>query len=299
VLAPLVLGRDVRSGVELQTALRRVKGNPFAKAGLDLAWWDLSAKMAGLPLWRQLGGGAPAVTVGADFGLMENVGALLAEVGKAAAAGFARVKLKFAPGWELDVVREVRRGFPELVLHVDCNSAYGLADIGLFRQLDKLGLAMIEQPLAHDDLLDHAALQEKLRTPICLDESITSPDAARNAIRLKACGWVNIKPGRVGGLTNALAIREICEKAGVPCWVGGMLESSVGAHHCLALATLPNMRYPSDIFPSERFYARDLGVPAVRLSAPSVITAPDVPGVGAEPDAEALESMLVEHCRIV
>src|SRR5205807_1968967 len=152
-----------------------------------------------------------------------------------------------------------RRAFPDTVFHVDCNSAYRLDDAPLFRALDEYHLAMIEQPLAHDDLIDHAALQRQIETPVCLDESITSPDKARKALDLGSCRYVNVKPGRVGGLTNAVAIHDLCRARGVGCWVGGMLDSAVGAAHCVALATLPGFTYPADIFPSSRFYVQDLG----------------------------------------
>jgi len=297
-LAPLVLGREVNSGGELQGLLAGVKGNPFAKAALDTAWWDLHARARGLPLWQALGGIQNPVYVGADFGVMETIDALLAEIEDAVRAGFRRVKLKFRPGWELEMVGAVRAAFPDTVFHVDCNSAYRLDALPMFKKLDRYGLAMIEQPLAHDDLVDHAALQAALETPICLDESITGPEAARKAIQIGACRWVNIKSGRVGGLTPAVEIHDVCRDAGVPCWVGGMLESALGAMHCLALATLPNITYPSDIFPSSRFYRNDLSRPAVALSGPSQMTAPMIPGAGAEPDPQRLEACVIERAVI-
>jgi o-succinylbenzoate synthase len=165
----------------------------------------------------------------------------------------------------------------------------------MFKQLDRYGLAMIEQPLTHDDLIDHATLQAQIGTPICLDESISSPAKARKAIQIQACRWINIKPGRVGGITNAVAIHNLCHQAAVPCWIGGMLESALGAAHCLALATLPNIRYPSDIFPSDRFYREDLGEPAMEHSAPGQFCASLKPGVGVEPNPSALKRMTLEH----
>jgi O-succinylbenzoate synthase len=297
-LAPLLLGREVGSGEELQRLLSPVKGNFFAKAALDLAWWDLFARGRGEPLWRALGGRNRTVDAGADFGVMESIGLLLETVAGAVRAGFKRVKLKFRPGWELEMVAAVRKEFPGTTFHVDCNSAYTLADAPMLRKLDQYGLAMIEQPLAHDDLLDHAELQRQLATPICLDESITSVDRARQALAIGACRWVNIKPGRVGGLTNALKIHDLCARSNVPCWVGGMLESAVGASHCLALATLPNIRYPSDIFPTDRFYTQDLAEPPMRLSGPSQFAAPMTPGAGAEPHPERLEQLSVESARL-
>ena len=294
-LAPNLIGKDLLTGVDLQKAMAHVKGNPFAKAALDLAWWDLHARIQGEPLWRIMGGARPDVDVGADFGVMESVDALLETMQAALAAGFKRVKLKFRPGWDMDMLTAVRQRFPDAVIHIDCNSAYTLADLPMFKQVDTFGLAMIEQPLMHDDILDHAALQAELTTPICLDESITSLDKTRQAIQVNACGWINIKPGRVGGLTNAIAIHDLSEQAGIPCWVGGMLESAVGASHCLALATLPNFTYPADVFPSERFYNPDLAEPPMALSAPSRMTASDSPGCGAEPDPARLELQTLEH----
>jgi len=282
----------------LQAHLAVFKGNYFAKAAFDLAWWDLDARLKGLPLWKAVGGVNPVVDVGADFGIMESIDLLLDTIGCALDAGYKRVKLKFRPGWELNMVEAVRNRFPDAVFHVDCNSAYSLDDAPMFKELDRFGLAMIEQPLAHDDLIDHATLQSRIDTPICLDESITSPDKARKAIAIGACGWVNIKPGRVGGITPALEIHDLCRDAGVPCWIGGMLESAVGAQHCLALATLPNVRYPSDIFPTDRFYRRDLGRPAMTHSAPSQFTADDRLGAGVEPDPEMLERCTLEKISI-
>ena len=298
-LAPLILGKDLRCGEDLQQALSPVKGNPFAKAALDLAWWDLFARNTGQPLYKALGGGRRTVDVGADFGIMESIDLLLKTIDTAVRAGFKRIKLKYRPGWELDMIAAVRKAFPSTVFHVDGNSAYTLADAKMLKRLDEFDLAMIEQPLMHDDLVDHATLQRQLRTPICLDESITSAAKARKAVELKACGWINIKPGRVGGLTNAKAIHDVCQNAGIPCWVGGMLESSLGAWHCAALATLPNFKYPNDIFPSDRFYKEDLSDPPVILSGPSQVTIPDVPGCGAEPNLKRLAAQTIEKtcCR--
>ncbi len=294
-LAPRLVGQDVTSGDRLQQLLATFKGNYFAKAGLDLAWWDLHARLLDVPLYQALGGERDTVAVGADFGVMETTDALLGKIREAVDAGFERVKLKFRPGWDLPMVRAVRRAFPDTVFHIDCNSGYRLADAPLFQELDEFRLAMIEQPLNHDDLLDHAALQRQLRTPVCLDESITSPDKARKALDLGACGYVNVKPGRVGGLTNAIAVHDLCRRRGIPCWVGGMLESAVGSAHCVALATLPNFTYPADIFPSSRFYQQDLAEPEVVLSAPSRVRAQPGPGIGTTPDPGRLERMTLEH----
>ncbi len=294
-LAPRVVGQHLASAAQLQERLALVKGNYFAKAGLDLAWWDLFAQHEGQPLYRLLGGSRDTVTVGADFGVNDSLEALLQQIGDAVRAGFQRVKLKFRPGWDLPMLQAVRGAFPDTVFHIDCNSAYRLEDAPLFAAVDEFQLAMIEQPLAHDDLLDHAALQKQVRTPVCLDESITSLDKARKAIALGACRVVNIKPGRVGGLTPAVAIHDLCRQHGIACWVGGMLESAVGAAHCIALATLPGFTYPADIFPSSRFYRQDLGEPAIELSGPSQVRALDRPGIGTAPQPERLSRRTLEH----
>jgi O-succinylbenzoate synthase len=297
-LAPRLVGEDVISGEDLQRRLAHVKGNYFAKAALDLAWWDLEARRRGQPLYRLLGGQRKGVDVGADFGIMESIDLLLAAIAKAVDAGFKRVKLKYRPGWDLDMVAAVRQAFPNLVAHIDCNSAYTLDAAPMFKKLDAYGLAMIEQPLMHDDLIDHATLQRQIRTPICLDESITSPDRARKAIATKACGWINIKPPRMGGMTPALAVHNLCREAGMPCWVGSMLESALGARQCLALATLPNFVYPADFFPTDRFYHEDLSDPRTVLDGPGYAENREVPGCGAEPNMGRLAQQTLEHVRL-
>lgn len=294
-LAPRLLGQDIASGRQLQERLALVKGNPFAKAGLDLAWWDLHAKLLGKPLYQALGGTGPVVTVGADFGVRDSIDDLLKEIRGAVEAGYRRVKLKFRPGWDVPMLEAVRREFPTQVFHIDCNSGYRLEDAALFRDIDRFNLAMIEQPLGHDDLLDHAELQKQIRTPVCLDESVTSLAKAKKALTLGSCRFMNIKPGRVGGLTVALAIHDACRRAGMPCWVGGMLESAVGAAHCIALATLPAFTYPADIFPSTNYYRQDLAEPPVALSGISQMTAHGRPGIGVEPHPERLRQQTVNH----
>ena len=265
-LAPQLIGAEVESADRLTELLAVFKGNPFAKAALDTAWWALHSLREGTPLHRLLGADRDMVEVGADFGVMDSVDDLLEAVGKAIDAGFARVKLKFRPGWDLDMLRAVRGQHPDHPIHIDCNSGYTLDDLPMFREVDRLRLAMIEQPLRHDDLLDHAKLQQAIDTPVCLDESINSYDRARQALELKSCRFVNIKPGRVGGITTAKRIHDLCRGAGIPCWTGGMLESAVGAHFCVSLGMLDGFTYPGDIFPSSRFYRADLADPPVELT---------------------------------
>jgi len=294
-LGPQLLGQEISSGDALQDRLASFKSNPFAKASLDLAWWDLEAKIEEIPLWRMLGGQGDTVAVGADFGVMETIPQLVETIQEAVDAGFLRVKLKFRPGWDLEMVRSVRQAFPDLVFHVDCNSAYHLGEADIFLALDELNLAMIEQPLRYDDLLDHAKLQQSIKTPICLDESITSLEQASQAIDIGACHWINLKPGRVGGITVALQILREAERGKISCWVGGMLESAIGSYHCIALATLPNIKYPADIFPSRRFYKKDLGFPEIELSGTARVKALPSPGIGCVPDKQQLENLV---CRI-
>lgn len=291
-LAPALLHQDIASGDELQQKLALFKGNPFAKAVLDTAWWSLESKRTGTPLHRLLGGSRDAIAVGADFGVMDSIDDLLAAVGAAVDRRFPRVKLKFRPGWDREMLAAVRSAFPAIPTHIDCNSGYRLADRELFDWIDEQGLAMIEQPLRHDDLVDHAELQRRLRTPVCLDESLVGIPHAKQAIALGACRYANIKPGRVGGLTIAREMHDLFQAAGIPCWVGGMLESATGVCHCLALATLDNFIYPPDIFPTERFYVEDLADPPIVLAesadGPPLVR---IPEQLSEPVAARLEKL--------
>ncbi len=295
-LAPALVGQEIASGADLQSRLSLFKGNEFAKAALDTAWWNLHSRMTGRPLHELLGATRNEVPVGADFGVTDRIDDLLESIGEAVAAGFPRIKLKFRPGWDIAMLAAVRERFPRQTIHIDCNSGYRLKDVPLFREIDRFELAMIEQPLQYDDVVDHAALQKEIRTPVCLDESIRNVRNVEQAIALGSCRYVNVKPGRVGGLTNAVAIHDRCRAAGIPCWVGGMLESAAGAAVCVALAMLDNFTYPADIFPSSRFYREDLADPPIEL-----VRLPDgTPGVRAlevqpEPNAGRLMKCTVER----
>jgi O-succinylbenzoate synthase len=298
-LAPKLLHQEIAAGEELQQRLSLFKGNPFAKAALDTAWWNLQSRIANRPLHELLGATRDVVPVGADFGVMDSIDDLLESIGGATADGFPRVKLKFRPGWDLAMLKAVRAKFPDQVFHIDCNSGYRLSDLALFQAVDEFQLAMIEQPLRHDDVVDHAELQRQIRTAVCLDESVTHPDHAALAIRLKSCRYVNIKPGRVGGLTNAVRIHDVCRQAGIPCWVGGMLESATGSAMCVALAMLDNFTYPADIFPSSRFYAEDLSDPPLllerdRSGVPSVRAFERIP----DPHPDRLARLTVQQATI-
>lgn len=295
-LGPAVLGREIATGEDLQSRLRIFKGNPFAKAVLDTAWWSLSSRLSNQPLHTLLGATRDAVPVGADFGVTDSIDELVENVGEAIEAGFPRIKLKYRPGWDLPMLQAVRKAHPSHPMHIDCNSGYTLADLPMFRAVDELDLAMIEQPLQHDDLHDHARLQTELRTPVCLDESARSVHAVEQAIALSSCRYVNVKPGRVGGVTNAVAIHNLCQRANIPCWIGGMLESATGSAFCTALAMLDNFTYPADIFPSSRFYTEDLAAPPLELhrgadGVPSVRAPNTLPS----PREDRLDKLTIER----
>ena len=296
-LAPRIVGHDLRSAPDLLGRFDFVKGNQFARAALEIAWWVLEAKRLDVPLHVALGGKGEFVAVGADFGIQDSLDILMQKIQGAIDAGFPRIKLKFRPGWDLDMVAAVRSTFPSLTVHVDCNAAYTLADAELFRALDRHRLAMIEQPLADDgmSLVDHAELAKRIETPICIDESAHSPAHVRAAIRLGSCRVVNIKMARVGGLSASREIQALCAEHGIPCWVGGMLETAIGGAICAELATLPNFTYPADIFPSSYFYDNDLGKPELALAGRGVVATSRVPGIAQEPDPDLLARWTVAH----
>jgi O-succinylbenzoate synthase len=296
-MAPRIVGQTIRTAQDLLDRVDFVKGNQFARAALEIAWWVLEAKRQGVPLHVALGGKGEAVAVGADFGIQDSLDILMSKIQGAIDAGFPRIKLKFRPGWDLDMVAAVRSTFPRFTFHVDCNAAYTLADAELFRALDQYRLAMIEQPLADDgmSLVSHAELQRRIATPVCIDESGHSLAHVRAAITLGACRVVNIKMARVGGLAASRAIQALCAEHGIPCWVGGMLESAIGGAICVELATLPNFTYPADIFPSSYFYDNDLGKPEIVLSGRGEVATSRVPGIAQEPDPDLLARWTVEH----
>ncbi len=267
VFGPHIVGREYDTAAQLHERLNVFKGNSFAKAAIEIGWWTLESKIRKIPLHRLLGGQNREVIAGADFGIQDSFDMLLGNIQHAVDAGFPRIKLKVARGWDLDMLRVVRQTFPTMTFHIDCNSGYTLDDLPFFKAIDDLNLAFIEQPLYYTDVLDHAQLAKQLQTPICLDESIVNLQTAEQAIRIGACRYINIKPGRIGGLTNALAVHDMARDAGIPVWIGGMLESAVGSAICVELATLDNFTYPGDLFPSSRFYTRDLADPPLEFSA--------------------------------
>lgn len=248
-LTPMVLGREFDKAEDVMAAMKDIKGNPFAKAGIEMAWWTLEADIKGVPLHKLLCPESKNTVIdeGAGFGVCDTLDELIAEIGDAIDSGAKRVKLKAMHGWDVNMLQAVRSVFPNNVFHIDCNSSYTIDEAEVFCKIDRFGLAMIEQPFSPMDIIDHAKLQKMIDTPICLDESITDPFVTRQALEIGACGFVNIKPARVGGLSNSLEINRMCKQAGVGCWVGGMMESDVGKSICAELALADNMVYPHDI----------------------------------------------------
>ncbi len=296
-LAPIILHKEFNTAEELNEALSVIKGNPFAKSAIEIAWWTLESKRKAVPLHEMLGGSYHEVDVGADFGVQDNLDTLLALIDGAVQKKFKRIKLKAMHGWDITMLEAVRSTFPKTVFHIDCNSGYSLDD-PLFRGIDKYHLAMIEQPLYHADLLDHAKLQARLDTPICLDESVNSVYAAEHAIDLGACKYINIKPGRVGGLLHSLQINKLCEDSGVGCWIGGMLESAVGAGICIELATISNMVYPNDLFPSATYYTKEISENEIKYSSSGKMLPSKTPGNAYEPELKTLLSRTQESIHL-
>jgi O-succinylbenzoate synthase len=279
-LIPLALRLDFAHPRELHRAFARVRGHEMAKAALEMAAFELHARREGAPLWRVLGGRGGEVASGVSVGLQDRDAAVLEKVETEVAAGYRRVKVKIKPGRDRLLVAALRARFPTLPLMVDANSAYTLADLPLFRELDGFDLMMVEQPLAWDDIVDHAALQREIRTPVCLDESIRSADDARRALDLGACRIVNVKVGRVGGFAAALAVHDTCRARGVPVWCGGMLESGIGRLANVHLQTLPGFTLPGDTAASARYFEEDLIEPPVVVSKEGTIAVPEGPGIG-------------------
>ena len=279
-LAPLAFTLEIADPRDVFPAFARVRGHNMAKAALEMAIWDLAARRAGVPLYRLLGGRGGEIKSGVSIGLQENEAALLEKVEREHAAGYQRVKIKIKPGKDVKFAEAVRRHFPKLPLMVDANSAYVMADADHLAALDAFGLTMIEQPLGFDDIVDHATLQRRLRTAICLDESIVSPAAARHALDIGACRIINIKAGRVGGIGQSIAVHDLCASRGVPVWCGGMLESGIGRLANVHLQTLSGFSMPGDTSASARYFAEDLVDPPVVVSKAGTITVPETPGLG-------------------
>jgi len=286
-VAPRLMGRELEGAQEVDWLTRHIRGHNMARGGVEAAVWDLQARRNGNPLWKEIGGGArKEIPCGVSIGIQDSVEQLIGKIEFELAAGYQRIKMKIKPGWDVDVIRRIRERFPAIRLMADANSAYTLDDAARLKQLDEFYLMMIEQPLAHDDIIDHAKLQPQLETPICLDECIRSAHHARQAIAMKACGIINVKLGRVGGFAEAKRVHDVCEAASIPVWCGGMLESGIGRAHNVALSTLPNFTLPGDVSASNRYWKRDVISPAVEITPQGTIVVRDEPGLGYEIDTD-------------
>jgi O-succinylbenzoate synthase len=294
-LIPAVIGQEIVSPAGVVARFSRVRGHPMARAALENAVWDLLAQAQGESLAVMLGAQRDRVPVGVSVGIEPTLDELLDRVAQHVAEGYGRIKLKIKPGWDVEVVRAVRERWPDLPLQVDANSAYTLADAKIFREMDQFELLLIEQPLHYDDIVDHAQLQAQLRTPLCLDESIHSPEHARWALDIGACRVINIKVGRVGGLTAASQIHDLCAERGTPVWCGGMLETNVGRAANVALATLPNFTLPGDISASARYYRQDIAGPNFVLNDDSTLSVPSEPGLGVHVLPDRLVAARLRH----
>ncbi|MFO7448138.1 MAG: o-succinylbenzoate synthase [Ignavibacteriaceae bacterium] len=293
-LSPLLLNNDINSPGDVDKLFSKIRGNNFAKAGLEFAVWDLLAKKNNKSLSEMLGGVQKEIAVGVSIGIQNSIKELIKTVEGYLQEGYKRIKIKIKPGWDIEPVKALRENFPEILLQVDANSAYSLSDTDHLKKLDEFNLLLIEQPLAHNDIIDHSRLQQKIKTPVCLDESITSPDYAGWAIEMDACRVINIKPARVGGLTAAVKIHDICRDAGIPVWCGGMLETGIGRAINAALASLPNFKLPGDISANSRYYKKDIVLNPFTLNQNGTLTVPNQPGHGAVVDEEYLKNITAE-----
>ena len=294
--APPVLRRPLEDAGQVNGLTSHIRGHNMARGGLEVAVWDLQARLHDNPLYKEIGGGfRREIPCGVSIGIQNSVPELLEKIRTEVEAGYQRIKMKIKPGWDVEVIREVRREFPAIKLMADANSAYTLADIDHLKKLDEFYLMMIEQPLAHDEIIDHAALQARLDTPICLDECLRSAHQAEQAIRMRAGAIMNIKLGRVGGFAEARRLHDVALKAGIPVWCGGMLESGIGRAHNIALSTLENFVLPGDVSASKRYWSRDIIQPEVEVSLRGTIVVRDEPGFGYAIDHDFLKSVTVRQ----
>jgi O-succinylbenzoate synthase len=297
-LAPMVVGQQIENAAAAYDLMQRVRGHRMAKAAIETACWDLEAKRAGSPLWQYLGGEQTEIPCGVSIGIQNSPDALLEKIDRELAAGYQRIKIKIKPGWDLDIVRRVRARFPDIRLMCDANSAYTLSDVPLFQALDEFNLMMIEQPLAYTDMFDHAELQKQIKTPICLDESVRTPEDAKHAIELEACRIVNVKLGRVSGHAQAKRVESTARARNIPVWCGGMLESGVGRAHNIAMATLAGFTLPGDVSASARYWNQDIIEPSVTITSQGTIAAPDKPGIGFEINRARIDHLTVRSEQI-
>ena len=292
-LIPLILHKEIEHPDEVNEIFAPIRKNNMAKAAIEGAIWDVYAKQNNMSLAEALGGKRESIDVGISIGIQDTVEELVEIVRGFVNEGYKRIKVKIKPDWDVEVMRTLRSEFPDTAIMADANSAYSLNDTALLKQLDEFDLMMIEQPLASDDIIDHAKLQKELSTPICLDESIHSLEDARKAVELGSTKIINIKIGRVGGLTEAVKIHDYCQENNIPVWCGGMLESGIGRAHNVALTTLPNFTLPGDTASSSRYWEKDLIEPEV-VSVDGLIEVPKAKGIGYEVNLETVDQFTVD-----
>ena len=292
-LAPALLGRTVQKGAEAPALLGKIRGHRMAKGAVENALWDAEAQERQVPLWQLLGGTQTEIPCGVSIGIQNSVEQLLEKIETELSAGYRRIKVKCKPGWDIDVFARIRERWPDILLSCDANSAYTLEQVDHLKKFDQFGLLMIEQPLWHDDFYFHAQLQRQLKTAICLDEAIHGRRDASAAIELGACRIINIKVGRVGGFSEAVAVHNVARQNNVPVWCGGMLESGLGRSHNIALSTLPDFTLPGDVSASKRYWKEDIIEPAVEVSPQGFISVPDAPGRGFALKTDLIEKLTV------
>jgi len=294
-LIPKLLESNISSPEELSNLFAPIRRNNMAKAALEGAVWDLYAKQKGISLANALGGKKSTIDVGVSIGIEPTVDEVLIKVEEFLSEGYKKIKIKIKPGFDIELISAIRKRFGYSVpLMADANSAYTLNQVDIFKELDQFNLMMIEQPLEHDDIIDHAKLQKQISTPICLDESIHSADDARKAIELGSCKIINIKIGRVGGLYESKKIHDLCMANQIPVWCGGMIETGIGRAHNIAITSLPNFTIPGDTSASNRYWDEDIVSPEVMLSNPGILDVPTSHGIGYEIDQNKVNKFLVQ-----
>jgi o-succinylbenzoate synthase len=298
ILSPMILGKEIESAAQIWDLMKRARGNRMAKATLETAVWDLEAKRLNVPLWTHLGGVRREIDCGVSIGIQDSVEQLFEKIETELNAGYKRIKIKIAPGWDYEIIEKVRTRFGDIPLMGDANSAYSLRDIELFRRMDEFDLMMFEQPLAHDDIFDHAKLQQAINTPVCLDESIHSGEDARTAIELAACKIINVKLGRVGGHAEARRVEKIARENSIPVWCGGMLESGIGRAHNIAMSTLEGFTLPGDVSASKRYWQEDIIEPSVEVTRQGIIIAPEKEGIGFDVKRDRINKIAVRKVEI-
>jgi o-succinylbenzoate synthase len=292
-LAPSLIGRTIAHAKDSAQLMSRVRGHNMAKAALENALWDAEANSTKQPLWKLLGGTRSEIDCGVSIGIQDSHEHLLEKIGTELAGGYQRIKVKVKPGWDLDVLAKIRKRWPQILLSCDANSAYRPCDFAHLKKFDEFGLLMIEQPLWHDDIFHHAKLQREVKTSLCLDESIHHARDAEMAIELKACRILNIKVGRVGGLSEAIAVHDICQRNQIPVWCGGMLETGIGRAHNVALSTLPNFKLPGDVSASKRYWEEDITDPEIEVTPRGTIMVGNSAGTGYVPKKNLIEKLTV------